>query len=493
MRTHIGVAMVCMINATAVQDISAKENPKMAQIRINQELHPECKPLKIVKDETANKGGYHGSFVWSIEKQSIIFSASFYGNLGIMCFSGFFVDHFGPKIVALIAVAGMSAVTLLSPTIAYYNYYDFVVLRIVFGVFENSYYPTMSAMASRWFPASERSTVSAIFLAGTQLATSLGIVIASELCTLEKIFGGWPLIFYLAGILGIVWIIFWLFWSTDSPTDCKFLSVTEKEYLHEEVGKHLKTSKERKETGQTLPLKQMITSKAILAIMAAQFGFNFSNTLMQTYLPTYFRDVLALDLKRNGLYTALPFVFQLVSQISCGMFADFLKHKEILSPSAACRLFQAFASFGATAIFICIAFYVDCTEHKLALLLLIFYGIATGATTAGSFTASLCVAPMYTGMVTSFMLISISISNTLAPAIVGILVKQGAKLEWSIVFGLTAVLNCLGGSLFLIYGSAKIQRWAIPMERAPVIMVSKCSVPSLPENPNDSIHHLTVK
>lgn len=57
----------------------------------------------------------------------------------------------------------------------------------------------MSSIASRWFPPNERSTVSAIFTSGNQLAASLGIVIAAELCTID-ILDGWPLIFFLAGV-----------------------------------------------------------------------------------------------------------------------------------------------------------------------------------------------------------------------------------------------------------------------------------------------------
>ena len=60
--------------------------------------------------------------------------------------------------------------------------------------------PSLSAMAARWFPASERSTVAAIMTSGNQLSASLGVIIATTLCSVDLL-GGWPLIFYLAGEL----------------------------------------------------------------------------------------------------------------------------------------------------------------------------------------------------------------------------------------------------------------------------------------------------
>lgn len=109
------------------------------------------------------------------------------------------------------------------------------------------------------------------------------------------------------------------------------------------------------------------------------------------------------------------------------------------------------ASFGAAVIFIGIAFYIDCTEHRLALILLSIYGIATGATISGSFTASLCVAPMYTGIVSSFMIITSTIANTLAPALVGALVKQVLHKNLSTMGELKFTLRerNLSGALFL--------------------------------------------
>ena len=46
----------------------------------------------------------------------------------------------------------------------------------------------------------------------------------------------------------------------------------------------------------------MVFSTATLAVVVGQFSFNFSSTMMQTYLPTFLRDVMNLDLDQVGSF-----------------------------------------------------------------------------------------------------------------------------------------------------------------------------------------------
>ncbi|KAE9552707.1 hypothetical protein FO519_004073 [Halicephalobus sp. NKZ332] len=480
MRSHLGVAMVCMVNATAVKDIALREHganystPERVSTKflgIESPFNEEKCYHPMKKDRIENvDNGYKGTFIWSNEQQSLLFSAGFYGNLMIMFFSGFLVDRFGPIVVGLVSMIGMTITVLLVPLVAHSNYYLFFVLRIIFGVFENPILPALSDVVARWFPATERSTVAAFYTSGNQLSASLGVVISSKFCEIDfserwpSMFflshGGWPLIFYLAGGLGIIWIVFWKCFATTFPSGSKFLSREEKDFLYETNEKNFTTFKQRKESGLKMPLKKMVFSTATLAVVMAQFSFNFSNTMMQTYLPTFLRDVMNLDLNENGFYTAVPFFVQLFSKNILGNISDFLKKKKILTASSACRLFQSLASFGAAVIFIVMAFYLDCTTPNASLILLAMFGFCFGGAIPGSFTSSLCIAPNYTGMIASFTLIAGAIGSIFAPSVVAFIVKQGTKFEWSIVFVLVSLVNIFGGIIFFIYGTAKVQPWA---------------------------------
>jgi hypothetical protein len=77
---------------------------------------------------------------------------------------------------------------------------------------------------------------------------------------------------------------------------------------------------------------------------------------MQNYLPTYFKEVLLLDLKnvsmslkqghlflyfQNGFFSALPFFTQLILKNVLAILCDFLKRRGMIKPTSACKIFQS--------------------------------------------------------------------------------------------------------------------------------------------------------
>uniref|UniRef100_A0A7E4W365 MFS domain-containing protein n=1 Tax=Panagrellus redivivus TaxID=6233 RepID=A0A7E4W365_PANRE len=467
-RSHIGVAMVCMVNASATEQNPVASNFTLEQImpvNLTENSIPSgsCprRTLEATEDSEETQG-YKGTFTWSNEKQSLAISAGFYGNIVVMWFSGYLSDRFGSKTMALIGIFGMSVTAVLTPSVAALSIWAFVALRVFCGMCENPALPAMAAMLSRWFPAAERSTAAALYTSGTQLSASVGVVIASSLCPLTLL-GGWPLIYYLDGMLGFVWVMLFFMLASDSPMDSKFLTEGEKSFLYQENEKYHTTFKQRKQTGQKLPLARMLLSKAVFAVVVTQMIFGFTNTLMQMYLPAFLRDVLQLDLKKNGVFTAVSFFVQLLSKNCLGIFADWLKKKKYLSPNASCHLFQALASTGVTISFLLLAFYINCSTPTACFIILAAYGGFVGASVPGTFTSSLSIAPSYSGMISSFTLISGALANALAPSLVGFIVQERTHAEWSLVFGAIAVINAIGGIVFLLCGTSDVQSWDRPV------------------------------
>uniref|UniRef100_A0AC34RRF8 WAT1-related protein n=1 Tax=Panagrolaimus sp. JU765 TaxID=591449 RepID=A0AC34RRF8_9BILA len=69
----------------------------------------------------------------------------------------------------------------------------------------------------------------------------------------------------------------------------------------------------RKNAGPT-PWMSIMTSKPFLAAIIAQLSFSFSVILMQTYLPTFLKQVLRVPLKFNGIFAILPFIMQIITK-----------------------------------------------------------------------------------------------------------------------------------------------------------------------------------
>ena len=45
----------------------------------------------------------------------------------------------------------------------------------------------------------------------------------------------WPVIFYIFGGLGLVWLIIWLVYASDTPNANKFIGKAEREYIEKET------------------------------------------------------------------------------------------------------------------------------------------------------------------------------------------------------------------------------------------------------------------
>uniref|UniRef100_A0A0N4Z7B2 MFS domain-containing protein n=1 Tax=Parastrongyloides trichosuri TaxID=131310 RepID=A0A0N4Z7B2_PARTI len=460
LRINLGMSMVCMVNSTAfINETLEIEKNSINVINSVNDLKKYVCLKKAIINENIDMG-YHGTLLWSPSMQSTLFSANFYGGIITIIFSGYLADRFGAKSLLLMAIIDCSVCSILSPAIANFSFIIFFITRMIMGLGEGFIIPTMSSMAARWFPCHERSTVAAIYTSGNQLAGILGLLISSKLCSLQFL-GGWPLIFYSFGILGIVWAIIWQIFASDDPQSNKWASENEKKFLIEATqGQIYKSAGSAKFNKPTIPWKKILYCTPLWANLLAQFSFNFGISFIQSFLPTYLKDILLLPLHQNGLYVMIPYIAQLIPKNVFAIISDRLKRKRILTPTTACKIFQCFGNFGTAIAFLGLAFFVDCTTKVLSALLLIFYGVAFSCGVSGFYTSIISIAPAYSGLMTSICMIFGMIGNATAPNIFSIINQNGTQEEWSRMYVAIACVNILSGIIFLIFGSADIQEWA---------------------------------
>ena len=118
----------------------------------------------------------------------------------------------------------------------------------------------------------------------------------------------------------------------------------------------------------------MLTCVPLYAAIIAQFGFSFSVILFQTYLPTFLKQVLKVNLKTNGLFAILPFITQIILKNITSNIGDTLKKKKILTNTQAAKIFQVVANTGCAIVFFLLAFAIDCDTQYLAAFTLILSG-----------------------------------------------------------------------------------------------------------------------
>ncbi len=75
------------------------------------------------------------------------------------------------------------------------------VSRLLLGIGEGGGFPAATRAVAEWFPAHERSTAMGIINAGT----AVGGVVAPPLIALVLNWSDWRTVFYLTGLIGVVW------------------------------------------------------------------------------------------------------------------------------------------------------------------------------------------------------------------------------------------------------------------------------------------------
>lgn len=98
------------------------------------------------------------------------------------------------------------------------------------GICQCVIYPTVHCLLSFWAAPSERASFVGICWAGSAFGTLIAMSICGYLCDLDflgKLFplrknslGGWPLCFYIFGILGLVWALLWAMYVLLEALEC---------------------------------------------------------------------------------------------------------------------------------------------------------------------------------------------------------------------------------------------------------------------------------
>lgn len=452
MRSNLGVTMTCMVNSTAV---ALKNLQKISQNGTGQVVGvpPQCRLNSNLTEGHIND--YGGTLEWDNDHQKEMFKGTFWGSFITVLISGYIADRTSPKYAFQFGFTLYVVCTVVFPwLVTNVGFGAALASRIVMGIGEGFVLPTISALVAPWFPAVERSTAASIYTSGNQLAGFFGSPLAAYLCASSW---KWPSVFYVCGIVGVIWSVLWCVTVSDTPSDCKCISEKERKYLEANIFK-----KPENREGVRVPWKAILTSGPVWAIFISQCAANFVVVLLQSYTPTYYKEVLYMKLTDNGLYGALPNLFLCTSKITWGMMMDRLKRKNILTPTQACKFSQWFSNITMAVVFLCLAFFVDCTRPGLAVVLMCLYGIAFSSTVSGFFTSLLSIAPMYAGTLSSLAMLFGIIGRITAPDLVGLVKKNGTVEEWRIIFITLAAVSMISGIAFGILGSAEIQPWAQP-------------------------------
>ncbi|XP_033224376.1 sialin [Belonocnema kinseyi] len=434
MRVNLSVAIVSMVNRTETEKNTTDACP--VNPVINGSIIPPPSP---------------GEFDWDEKMQGIILGAFFIGYVTTNVPGGRLAEQIGGKIVFGLGVFLTAVLTVISPFAAYWGLYPFLAVRIAEGFTEGVTYPAMHSMLAHWVPPLERSKFAALVYAGSNFGTVVSLPVSGYLCSLE-LWGGWPLVFYLFGGLGIIWYAFWLLYIYDTPAVHPRIDPKERAYIEACV-----EPKDEEDLG--VPWGSIFTSLPVWAIMITQCGQSWAFYTLLTELPTYMDRILRMDVQRDALLSALPYLTAWIVGLIISTLADALLARQKISPLTSFKLWNTISSLGPSLSFLGVI-WAGC-DTTIVMVMLSGLGSLFGAVYAGNQMNHIALSPKYAGTLYGLTNAAANVCGFLAPFIIGRMIQGSETLAtWHTVFWMAAGINMTANCFYLLFASATEQPWS---------------------------------
>lgn len=215
---------------------------------------------------------------------------------------------------------------------------SFSLFRGLLGVAEAGNWPGAAKGNAEWFPSKERAFAQGIFNSGA----AIGGIISIPLIAFMTIYFSWQMIFVLVGLIGLLWLIPWLYLVKSPPKDHPWLSEEERNYIlsgqkTQEVAKGEKdnlgysdedvldevTNKvEVVDEGYNPSTSELLSRKQSWGVIIASAAIDPIWWLFVVWIPIYLNEVYGMDVKEIGLYGWVPYVGAMVGAWFGGLLAQ---------------------------------------------------------------------------------------------------------------------------------------------------------------------------
>jgi MFS family permease len=213
-------------------------------------------------------------------------------------------DRIGPRRVLTRIVLWWSAFTALTGAVR--SYVGLLVTRFLFGAGEAGAYPNACVVTARWFPPTQRATISGVIL----MASQLGGALAPLLVVPIQARWGWRAPFFLFGALGVLWAAIWHAWFRDSPAE-------------KTGGTAAIETVAASPAGHAFPWRAAFRSQTLWAILAVAFCYVYVYNFFQTWFHTFL--VKGRGFSEEGLLlSSLPYAVAVFSNLVGGATSDAL-------------------------------------------------------------------------------------------------------------------------------------------------------------------------
>lgn len=208
----------------------------------------------------------------------------------------------GVAVATILTVFGF-----VSQSTAFTSVVGFIVVRFLLGLGEAGNFPASIKTVAEWFPKKERALATGIFNSGT----NIGALATPLLVPLVVLYWGWYEAFIITGVIGFIWLAFWLL-IYRKPEEHPKLTREELAYIQSDPT----------EPTVRIPWKRLFPHRQTWAFAIGKFMTDPIWWVYLFWLPDFLNKKHGLDLKTFGLPIAIIYIIADVGSIGGGYISS---------------------------------------------------------------------------------------------------------------------------------------------------------------------------
>ncbi|CAG5123936.1 unnamed protein product [Candidula unifasciata] len=394
-------------------------------------------------------------FRWDKTDQALAISTFFMGYYISQIPSSIAAARFGPKKVVVISLILVSLFQGLAVPAAHYGIGWLYADRVIVGIIDGFLYAPTFALAGQWAPRHETSLLFGIVGMGMELGNVLSYAVSLLACEID-IQEGWPFVFYILAGLGLIIALLFMIIVSDSPFYNQHISRKEVKFFVSCIPKRHHTPNE---APARVPVKEILTSGCVWAIVVSQIGSDWLYYFFVTMEPTFLKDVIKLSHLQVNLLTGLPFLGIIPTIYLSGYLCDKLVTRGIISNTKVRKINDFICKIIPSAILIGLGFLPQ-ESTAAAFVLNLLGAMCMGFSYVSWMANPVDLAPAYTGFIVGVCEIGAIWVGIAVPIVFDEITLDKTREEWQLVFYITAGIQAFCFLFYAIFASGELQPWA---------------------------------
>jgi len=222
-------------------------------------------------------------------------------------FAGRFVDKVGTKIGFSVSIVVWS-IAAMGHALAR-SVFGFGAARAALGLGESGNFPSSNKAIAEWFPKKERALAVSLFNSGA----NVGALVVPLVVPWIALTWSWRAAFIFTGLLGFIWLIFWL-WLYEIPERHKKVSRAEVEYIHSDAAES---------APEKIPWLGLLRYRQTWSFIVGKFLTDPFWWFYIYWLPKFLNEKYGLELAHVGLPLIVIYTMTSLGGIAGGWLPGF--------------------------------------------------------------------------------------------------------------------------------------------------------------------------